>query len=856
MVRVKAVGSSKRAWRSGAVLAGGARMRSEGSHVGGSGRGRSDRPRRAWVIWAGGCPHEQSPTSGGLSNGVLDGLPRPARGSGQALVGALRAALYEVDVEVLLLEGGADVLHRRRHVAQQPHGGLGHVLVAAVHIGCDLLHEVDDEDGVLKVTPASVEPLVDLGSRHALEDARVGLQDALAQLVVVVDHVLVGVLQLAGHASGRAEHLKGVRHVRLKAVCDLEHDIAEDGQNLRLDVPVHLAVDEVTPQDGHDLFAVRDEVVANGAGNVADEADRRNADLPVLKVLQPALEDGVERLHVVVELLAAGHGERAHRQQRLVEHDAPVVEDGDEGAHQLVRALQHRQAGRAVLRGVLHRQLLDDDLQHAAEVALQLVELLRVVGAVGGHDDGLQLLDDDLHELAEDEDGVAARVAHEVVDGLEGRHGEVGAVGDGPVGSGQQQSHNVLEVWRQWGLRLALVASGQLADGEAGARGDGGGVGQSVLQHAEYALDVRRQDGHPAVDALQVQEDLTDAPQRGVPHVRVFILGGHHQEAEPLHHQRLQLRMAGAVQDGAKRGGGCLAPPPVLGGGVLADVALHKRHDARDDVVAAAGGQQGDARAAGDRDVPDAVVALAALLLLDELRQQDGHQGLQRRLGEVVVHHRLVSVLLGHEHVALVLRDGVPELDALQRNRLVVLLDRLLRELVDGGDVAGQLVVVQRGDGHEALVRLDAHLLLRAHAALADDLHDVVALVLLLKVLVRKLERVAQRGGGGQADGEVGLLLPHAVHHSRQDAVDRLLVEHLLLDGRHLLADVAQRVQRRLLQHAVGRLLLHVAQQIADQVGPLVADELHCRNLRDDLRRCAPRVLPAQTRTPSSHSSA
>mmetsp|Transcript_30861 Transcript_30861/g.55226 ORF Transcript_30861/g.55226 Transcript_30861/m.55226 type:complete len:291 (-) Transcript_30861:940-1812(-) len=283
---------------------------------------------------------------------------------------------------------------------------------------------------MLKILAALIQPLVDFGCRHSLKDTGVGFQDALAQLVVVIYHIFTGVLQLARHPGRRVEHLKCVRHVGFESVADLKRDVSKDRQNLRLHVPVHLAVDQVPPQDGHDLLAVWDELFADRARDVAHQPHRSNADLPVFEVLKSALQDGVKRLHIVVEVLSAGDGEGADGEERLVKDDTPVVEDGDEGAHQLVRALQYGHARSSVLGGVLHRQLLDDNLEHSAEVPLQLAQLLRLVHSVGGHDDGLQLLDDHLHKVAENEDGVAARVAHHIVDCLKCSHGEVGAVVD------------------------------------------------------------------------------------------------------------------------------------------------------------------------------------------------------------------------------------------------------------------------------------------------------------------------------------------------------------------------------------------------------------------------------------------
>mmetsp|Transcript_27625 Transcript_27625/g.65567 ORF Transcript_27625/g.65567 Transcript_27625/m.65567 type:complete len:266 (+) Transcript_27625:2045-2842(+) len=262
-----------------------------------------------------------------------------------------------------------------------------------------------------------------------------------------------------------------------------------------------------------------------------------------------------------------------------------------------------------------------------------------MVGRVHSHDGRLELLHHDLHEVAQDHDGVPARVADHVVDRLVRRHGQVGVVHSRTVCRGHQQGDDVLEVGRQRGLRNVLEARSQLADGEARPGGDRGLVSKGVLEDLHHGLHgvVVGEQGGAAVDALEVEEDLPDAPQRGVPHIRVLVLGGLDEVAEPVLDHRVELVVARAVEDGTKGRRRGLAPPPVLGRAHLRDVGLHKRHDVLQDVVPAAGGQQGDAGPARDSNVPDAVVALRALLLLHELRQEKGHERREGLLAEMVV---------------------------------------------------------------------------------------------------------------------------------------------------------------------------------------------------------------------------
>lgn len=129
------------------------------------------------------------------------------------------------------------------------------------------------------------------------------------------------------------------------------------------------------------------------------------------------------------------------------------------------------------------------------------------------------------------------------------------------------------------------------------------------------------------------------------------------------------------------------------------------------------------------------------------------------------------------------------------------------------------------------------HLNLRRHGALAQHLHQVVALRLRLEVLAREGERVAERGGGDDARGRL-LLAPHPGHHRGQHRVHRLLRQR---GGVQRLAHVAERLQGGLLHPGHGG--RHIRLQRRDEVRPLADRQVERAELAHNLRGGVARLL-------------
>jgi hypothetical protein len=85
--------------------------------------------------------------------------------------------------------------------------------------------------------------------------------------------------------------------------------------------------------------------------------------------------------------------------------------------------------------------------------------------------------------------------------------------------------------------------------------------------------------------------------------------------------------------------------------------------------------------------------------------------------------------------------------------------------------VKAHLVVVQTHDTVQTSVRALLDAVVVGLCGFADDLHDVVALALVVEIGPHKLDRVAECVDSGHADVVVGLLLPGTLDHGGQDGV-------------------------------------------------------------------------------------
>lgn len=195
---------------------------------------------------------------------------------------------------------------------------------------------------------------------------------------------------------------------------------------------------------------------------------------------------------------------------------------------------------------------------------------------------------------------------------------------------------------------------------------------------------------------------------------------------------------------------------------------------------------------------------------------------------------------LGNPHLSVVvldanllLTDGAPKLDGELGNVLIGILHAQDGQAEQGLlHVEAHVVIVEGHDAVQAAVGALLYPRVLGLGGLADDLHDVVALALVLEVVADKLERVAQGGDGGQADLGVGLLLAGTLDDGGQDGVG--VGDQGVAQGRVLaLADEADGGEGGLL--LVGVALADVAHQGAHQVIPLAEGQLDGGDGGDDL---------------------
>ena len=227
------------------------------------------------------------------------------------------------------------------------------------------------------------------------------------------------------------------------------------------------------------------------------------------------------------------------------------------------------------------------------------------------------------------------------------------------------------------------------------------------------------------------------------------VVEGVEQERERLRGDGRELVRVGSLEDGSKREGGSLAESPLL----RADVAGDEGHDVVDDGVLHARGDEAEARAAGHGEVPHVVAFVElVLVLLGEGLEEHGHEVGKRLLDESVVDDLVVTLArVGDVILAadLLVGDGGPELDRLQRHGLLVALRRLDGQVEDGGHVRLKLLVVVLRGSHQHLKRSLPDANVRADGRLARHLHDVVPLLLAFEVTLREVHGVDQGVGRG-----------------------------------------------------------------------------------------------------------
>ena len=364
------------------------------------------------------------------------------------------------------------------------------------------------------------------------------------------------------------------------------------------------------------------------AAHVAHHADGDVAHLVLLVVLQPDVDEREKRVHVLLEVFAAGVRERAHAQHRLLVHRARArAEHAEERLHDLVGILAHERVLRLDARG---RHLLHDGLQRAAQQALGLAQLLLLLRGRARLRERVQgraeLLHDHRDEVLHHRRRLGGGRADDLVEALKRLHAQA-KLGVATLGRHQQRLHGALEVGRErraHGVRVVLAAAGHREPLQRPARlaGDEGLVLKRGDQRGEDLVQVRRRH-HRGRGSAHELEHAPDGPRGRVAHVRVAVLGGGEQERERLRRHRRELISVGSFQDAAEGERRRLAQAPL---GLVGDVGGDERHHRVNHRVFDARRDETQAGPAGHRDVPRVVAILhLVLVLLGERLQEHGH---------------------------------------------------------------------------------------------------------------------------------------------------------------------------------------------------------------------------------------
>ena len=250
-------------------------------------------------------------------------------------------------------------------------------------------------------------------------------------------------------------------------------------------------------------------------GNIADEAHGHHADMVRLVVSKSRYEEGLQRLHVLVEV------------------SLELVGDGTGGAEGLlvtggVLGLEHSKDGGHDAVGVREDVLLEhleaQDLDDAAEQTLQALLLFLVIVGQNLHLERLgKPTDDGGEELQEDGLGIRGGDLDEHADGLERHNAEVALDGVFPVG---HLKEGLEERGHVTGQGVGIVGVQVVGEGgrdgmqaEAGLGGDAGSLAEEL---AGEGVDEGGEDlGGDGPDVHLA--DLADDPRRGVPDHHVLV---------------------------------------------------------------------------------------------------------------------------------------------------------------------------------------------------------------------------------------------------------------------------------------------------------------------------------------------
>mmetsp|Transcript_2259 Transcript_2259/g.7168 ORF Transcript_2259/g.7168 Transcript_2259/m.7168 type:complete len:282 (-) Transcript_2259:1170-2015(-) len=278
-------------------------------------------------------------------------------------------------------------------------------------------------------------------------------------------------------------------------------------------------------------------------------------------VLQAEDEEGAEVRHVLFKLARDAVGDRANGHQRLLVHRRVLrVEDLEEELHQPVGKGDH-----------LRAELLHDDLQRAAQQALQLVLLLPVVRRDDLHREGaLELVAQVRYDLSQIGHRVRRRLREHRVERLEGRRAQVVLRRVRPLRRLDQRANHLEEVWRELRRLRALrdlKALGEVVDRPAHVARDTRLVAQRLEKHAtrlKQLVRVRRVHARRnGAEGAGVQvAHAADRPRRRVTHLHGRVTHQCDDHRHGLRDKRLEHRFGRALEHRAKCEKRCLAEPP------------------------------------------------------------------------------------------------------------------------------------------------------------------------------------------------------------------------------------------------------------------------------------------------------
>lgn len=593
------------------------------------------------------------------------------------------------------------------------------------------------------------------------EDTTPGIHDTLTERDNVVEH-LNGDIVAGGNGRGLLENLGNDRQVGVELSSDSLGNVAKCLENGGLELVG--GASEVVEQVVHEGVAEGLDLLVQCACNVANQANGHGAETKLLLVAKSVVQEGTEGLHVLDEVFL----ESASNSTNGSEHNIRNTRLGRNGSENLEHGVHD-----AVGLGLdLRFETLNNGKNDTNQASLHLFQGDAVLDAdnLGLHGNSLlETLEHDIRQSGNHGQAVVGSICDERVENFVSSSAEL-VVSILSLSESKKRLDALLEVPRK---RVGLSANftgeavGNVHQSPAAGAGNLGSAGKTIEEARDQGLEVNL-----GVEGLRAEvAHTTQGESSRVANLDGAVLHHTNENAKRLLDQGLQDLGVGTVHDGTEGSNGGITTAPVFIANVLLDKLQNGLHHLTLDTLSVE--LQCLVGSAGD-----VVLVLASvLILLAHVLQEDGDNLSACDTSKA--------------------KEGTDVSNTFGLSRSIVILDRNFLFTDCAPEFNGKLgnilllaLHTHNAETKQSLLHVEAHLLVvRAHdtvetakgtgldteivglGSLADNLHDVIPLTLILHVGPNKVDRITQSGHGGIPHVHVGLLATGTLDDGGEDGI-------------------------------------------------------------------------------------